>query len=139
MRCITSPELCQFPPFLDNHYSISSSGCSSARREKFLKEMEVAVPWQKLEELIEPHAPSETTSELGGRPAYPVSVMLRVYFCQSWYQLSDEAAEDSLNDSESISTRRFCLGTGSIDAIPDERSIRRFRHLLEEHKLSSLL
>lgn len=109
----------------------------TTRRERFLNEMAVAIPWGELEGLIEPHAARETPSELGGRPAYPVSVMLRIYFCQSWYQLSDEAAEDSLYDIESM--RRFCLGTASVDGVPDERSIRRFRHLLEAHKLPTLL
>lgn len=109
----------------------------TTRREKFLAEMAVAVPWKELEALIEPVAPSETPSEHGGRPAYPVSVMLRIYFCQSWYQLSDDAAEDSLYDIESM--RRFCLGTALVEAVPDERSIRRFRHLLEEHKLPQIL
>ena len=111
--------------------------CKTTRREKFLTEMESVVPWEELCGLIEPHAPREQPSDQGGRPAYPVSVMLRIYFCQSWYQLSDEAAEDSMYDIESM--RRFCLGTASVEAVPDERSIRRFRHLLEAHKLPTVL
>ena len=105
----------------------------TTKREKFLAEMQETVPWDKLEGLVRPVAPRVVPSDVGGRPAYPVSVMLRIYFCQSWYGLSDEAAEDSLYDIESL--RRFCLGTGSNQGIPDETSIRRFRHLLEENKL----
>ena len=109
----------------------------TTRREKFLAEMSKAIPWKELESLILPVAPSVVPSDVGGRPAYPVSVMLRIYFCQSWYQLSDDAAEDSLYDIESV--RRFCIGSASVEHIPDERSIRRFRHLLEEHKLPEKL
>lgn len=109
----------------------------TTRRERFLGEMSEAIPWKELERLIEPVAPSVVPSEVGGRPAYPVSVMLRVYFCQSWYQLSDDGAEDALYDIESV--RRFCTGSTSVDRIPDERSIRRFRHLLEEHELQEEL
>ena len=109
----------------------------TTRREKFLAEMSKAIPWKELESLILPVAPSVVPSDVGGRPAYPVSVMLRIYFCQSWYQLSDDAAEDSLYDIESV--RRFCIGSASVEHIPDERSIRRFRHLLEEHMLPEKL
>ena len=87
--------------------------------------MEEVIPWEKLEEFIVPLAPKEVPGEPGGRPAYSVSVMLRIYFCQSWYQLSDEAVEDSLYDSESL--RRFCLGTRARRELPDETSVRRFR------------
>ena len=63
--------------------------------------------------------------------------MRRIYLCQTWYNLSDDGMEDTLYDSESV--RRFCLGGADIDEIPDKRSIRRFRHLLEEHKLQGKL
>lgn len=109
----------------------------TTRRERFLAEMTLAVPWKELESLLRPVAPRVVPSDIGGRPAYSVSVMMRIYFCQSWYSLSDEAAEDALYDIESI--RRFCLGSASLDSVPDESSIRRFRHLLEEHRLAEKL
>jgi IS5 family transposase len=107
------------------------------RREQFLSEMESVVPWKELEKLIHPVAPRAIPSEVGGRPAHPVSVMLRIYFCQNWYQLSDEGAEDTLYDSESV--RRFCMGSASIEAIPDASSVARFRHLLDAHELQKKL
>lgn len=109
----------------------------TTRRERFLAQMQEAIPWKELEALVRPVAPRTVPTEVGGRPGYPVSVMLRIYFCQSWYQLSDDGAEDALYDIESV--RRFCVGSASVDDIPDERSIRRFRHLLEEHKLQEEL
>ena len=65
--------------------------------------------------------------------------MLRIYFLQQWYNLSDPAAEEALYDSET--TRRF-VGTGwpraienGQDTIPDESTVCLFRHLLKEHRL----
>ena len=107
------------------------------RRERFLSEMEAVVPWKEFERLIAPHAPRVIPSEEGGRPAHPVSVLLRIHFCQNWYQLSDEGAEDALYDSESV--RRFCMGSGAMNEIPSASSIRRFRHLLESHGLQEKL
>jgi transposase, IS5 family len=95
------------------------------------------IPWREFYRLIAPHAPKVIPCEEGGRPAHPVSVLLRLYFCQNWYQLSDEGAEDALYDIESV--RRFCLGSASLDGIPAASTIRRFRHLLEAHGLQEKL
>jgi IS5 family transposase len=56
---------------------------------------------------------------------------------QQWFNLSDPQAEDSLYDSESM--RRFAGVELAEDVIPDETSILRFRHLLEEHKLTAAI
>lgn len=61
--------------------------------------------------------------------------MLRIYFLQQWYGLSDPAAEESLYDIESM--RRFAGLELGEDAIPDETTILNFRQLLEKHKLTS--
>ena len=61
--------------------------------------------------------------------------MLRVYFMQQWYGLSDPAMEDSLYDVESM--RRFA-GV-DLDHIPDETTICKFRHFLERHRLTEAL
>jgi IS5 family transposase len=63
----------------------------------------------------------------------PLDTMLRVYFLQQWFDLSDPAAEDALYDSESM--RRFAGVDLGEDAVPDESTILRFRHLLETHQL----
>ena len=64
------------------------------RREKFLGEMDAVVPWGRLLILIAPHYPK--AGPKGGRPPMPLEVMLRVYFLQNWYALSDPMAEESL-------------------------------------------
>jgi IS5 family transposase len=101
------------------------------KREKFLKEMEQVVPWERLEKLIEPYYPRVGK----GRPPRGLKVMLRIYCLQQWYGLSDPGVEEALYDMESM--RRFAGLELGEDAIPDETTVLNFRHLLEEHNLTS--
>src|SRR6056297_879141 len=105
------------------------------RREKFLAEMEEVVPWRRLLALIEPHYPKRGAR--GGRPPMPLETMLRVYFLQQWYALSDPMAEEMLYDSEAM--RRFAGIELGDDRIPDETTILDFRHLLERHGLTEAI
>lgn len=99
------------------------------RREKFLEEMEQIVPWTELEALVAPHYPKGEN----GRPPVGLKVMLRIYFVQHWFNLSDPAAEEVLYDS--LALRRFAgVDLGRAPA-PDETTILNFRHLLEERDL----
>ena len=60
--------------------------------------------------------------------------MLRIHFLQQWFGLSDPAMEEALHD-----TSLYCefarLDPGAM-RLPDETTILRFRHLLEENNLS---
>ena len=67
----------------------------------------------------------------------PLVVMLRVYFLQNWYALSDPMAAETLCDSEAM--RRFAGIKLGYDRIPDETTILNFRHLLERHGLSETI
>jgi hypothetical protein len=100
------------------------------RRERFLAEMNAVIPWARLVALIEPHYPKTG----GGRPPHDLERMLRIYFLQQWFDLSDPGAEDAIYDSESM--RRFAGVELGEDSVPDETTILRFRHLLEEHALA---
>ena len=100
------------------------------RRERFLAEMDAVMPWARLMALIAPHYPSDGL----GRPRKDLELMLRVYFLQQWFNLSDPQAEESLYDSESM--RRFAGIELGETAVPDESTILRFRHLLEQHQLT---
>ena len=102
------------------------------RREKFLAEMDAVVPWTRLLALIAPHYPKVGLK--GGRPPMPLETMLRIYFLQNWYALSDPMAEEMLYDSEAM--RRFAGIELGDDRIPDETTILNFRHLLERHQLT---
>lgn len=101
------------------------------RRERFLGEMNAVIPWARLIALIEPHYPKATV----GRPPHPLETMLRIYFLQQWFDLSDPQAEDAIYDSESM--RRFARVELGEDTVPDETTILRFRHLLEANKLTA--
>ena len=101
------------------------------RRERFLREMDAVIPWVTLRALVVPHY---TKAGRGRRPL-PLDTMLRVYFLQQWFNLSDPAAEDMLYDSESM--RRFARVDLGEDTVPDESTILRFRHLLEAHSLTA--
>ena len=105
------------------------------KRDVFLAEMAKAVPWARLEALIEPHYPK--MGPKGGRRPFRLAAMLRVYCLQQWYNLSDPGAEEALYDIQSM--RAFCGLELGRDAIPDETTILNFRHLLERHDLTKAI
>lgn len=102
------------------------------RREIFLERMDGLIPWRQLEARIRPHYPKAGR----GRRPYPLSVMLRIYCVQLFYNLSDPGMEDMLYEVESV--RRF-VGLRLSGALPDETTILNFRHLLARHELGSVL
>ena len=101
----------------------------TTRREKFLSEMDRIVPWSELCALVAPKYPKAGD----GRPPKDLEMMLRIYFLQQWFNLSDPAAEDGLYDS--VAMRRFVGVDLGHMPVPDETTICRFRHLLERNKL----
>src|SRR5712692_8330648 len=103
------------------------------RREQFLSEMYRVIPWQQLLAVIEPYYPKAGQ----GRQPLGLEKMLRIYFLQQWFNLSDPQAEDAIYDSESM--RRFAGVELSEDVVPDETTILRFRHLLEAHHLTEAI
>ena len=101
------------------------------RKERFLGEMDQIIPWKTLIKPILKHYPKAGN----GRQPIGLEIMLRIYFMQQWYGLSDPAMEDSLYDIASM--RRFA-GV-DLAGIPDESTILNFRHLLERHGLTEKL
>src|SRR5271166_1282680 len=99
------------------------------KRALFLEEMERVVPWCELCGLVEPHYPKAGN----GRPPVGVERMLRVYFLQQWFNLSDPAVEEALYDSAVM--RGFVGIDLGCEPVPDETTVCKFRHLLEEHRL----
>src|SRR3954453_11381567 len=73
----------------------------TTRRAAFLAEMEQVVPWPVLGALIEPVYPKPGN----GRPPIGLERMLRIYFLQHWFNLSDPGVEEALY--ETVSMRRF--------------------------------
>src|SRR5213080_4737321 len=77
------------------------------RRAIFLEEMEQGVPWRELCALVEPHYPKPGN----GRPPVGVERMLRIYFLQQWFNLSDPAVEEALYDSVVMRTGESALAS----------------------------
>jgi transposase, IS5 family len=103
------------------------------RRDKFLAEMDVVVPWARLVERLRPLYPKGER----GRPPIGLERMLRIYFVQQWYGLADEALEDALYDSQAL--RGFAGIDLNRDPVPDATTLLKFRHWLERHELTRLL
>ena len=100
-----------------------------SRRELFLDEMEKIVPWSGLESLVCPHYAKAGN----GRQPVGLSIMLRTYFVQQWFNLSDPGVEEALYESPVL--QRFVGVDLGMAPAPDETTVLRFRHLLEKHSL----
>jgi len=101
------------------------------RKRVFLEEMDRVVPWRELVALIEPHYLGKAST---GRPPFPCELMLRIHFLQQWFGHSDPAMEESLHDVPLY--RAFSGIDPGSERLPDESTILRFRHLLEQHRLA---
>src|SRR5688572_25022931 len=95
--------------------------------------MNRVVPWAQLCALLEPVYP-----KLGsGRPPVGLERMLRIYFLQHWFNLSDPAVEEALYDSAAM--RAFVGIDLGREPAPDETTVCKFRHLLERNQLGRQL
>jgi IS5 family transposase len=63
--------------------------------------------------------------------------MLRIYFQQQWFNLSDSAVEGALYDSAAM--RAFAGVDLAHAPVPDETTVCKFRHLLERQALGKAL
>lgn len=107
---------------------IAIASSDKNRKQKFLEEMEEALPWGTLLAMCRRHYQE---GEMG-RPKTGLELLLKIYFLQQWYNLGDPTVEAEIHDS--IAFRTF-LGIDIGGEIPDESTICRFRHFLEAHKL----
>ncbi len=104
------------------------------RKEQFLDEMEVIILWKDLTAAIEPFYPQ---AEGAGWPPIGIERMLRIHFLQHWFNLSDPAVEEALYDSRAL--RQFVGIDLGREPAPDETTVCKFRHLLEQHNLGDQL
>jgi len=104
------------------------------RKEQFLDEMEVIIPWKDLTAAIEPFYPQPVGA---GRPPVGIERMLRIHFLQHWFNLSDPAVEEALYDSRAL--RQFVGIDLGREPVPDETTVCKFRHLMEQHNLGDQL
>lgn len=84
------------------------------------------MPWAAPVDLIAPYYPEGRTV----RTPFPLDTMLRTHFLQQWFILSAPGMEEAFIDTPIY--REF-VQLGEFDRRPDESSILRFRHRLEEN------
>ena len=99
------------------------------RCERFLDEMNSVIPWNDFMVEMVPHYKESNV----GRSKMNLALMLKIYFLQQWYELSDPGAEEAIYDRNSF--QKFLDIDLLSDNVPDETTILNFRHLLETHKL----
>jgi IS5 family transposase len=112
-----------------------AASCGTGRaalEEGFLDEMNLVVPWAELVSLIAPHAPAPGAK--GGRPPFAAGDHAAHSLPAAVVQPEDPAMEEALYDMALF--REFVGLDARLSNLPDESTILRFRHLLEEHKLS---
>ena len=104
------------------------------RKEQFLEEMDRIIPWSELTQALKPYYPDPTGP---GRRPKGLERMLRIYFMQHWFNLSDPGMEEALYDSRVM--RDFAGIDLGEEAAPDETTILNFRHLLEAKDMGAEL
>ena len=118
------------PSFTDVEYSRRRR---VTKRQEFLTRMDQVIPWDEWVVLVEPHY---FNSKRGRKPV-PIETMLRMYLLQVWFNLSDEAVEDAVNDSYAM--RQFMHLDFTTRQVPDATTLLHFRHLLEKHQLGKAM
>lgn len=108
---------------------LALSHSKKLRCERFLDEMNAVVPWEMFLKEINVYYDEKTV----GRKKKDALLMLKIYFLQQWYDLSDPGAEEAIYDRNSF--QKF-LGIDLLaDTVPDETTILNFRHFLEKYEL----
>lgn len=115
--------------FADMEYSCRKK---KTKREEFLEIMDEIISWDEWVGVIEPYYPKGKR----GRPPMGIEKMLRMYLLQIRFNLSDPATEDAIYDSYAI--RKFTGIDFMTEAVPDETTLCKFRHLLEANYLNIL-
>jgi IS5 family transposase len=103
------------------------------KREEFLEMMNKIIPWNEWVAIIKSYYPDGKR----GRPARDIETMLRMYFLQIWFNLSDEMTEESIYDSYAM---KKSMGVNFVEKqAPDATTLLKFRHMLEENHLCEKL
>lgn len=82
------------------------------------------IDWEPLRRKME----SLYSHTAGGRPAFPPVMLFKAVLLQKWYNLSDPAAEEAIEDRQSF--RRF-LALNLDEKGPDHSTLHRFRTRIE--------
>lgn len=112
------------PTFID----ATVADLGGPRTAAFFEKCQRLIPWASLSE---PLAGMYEDRGVGGRPAWPLVLMVKCLMLQKWFNLSDPQLEEQLRDR--LSFRRF-VGLSMTDDTPDETTFVRFRQRLLAHQ-----
>jgi len=115
--------------FTDYEYSNRKR---QTKRDEFLKIMNDIIPWDEWVAYIVPYYYANKV----GRPPRGIETMLRMYLLQSWFNLSDEAVEDSIYDSYAF--RTFMRLDFMSEQVPDATTLCKFRKLLVDNNIGKV-
>jgi len=101
----------------------------TTHRDRFLAKMNQVVPWKHLCAFVKPYIPDTTIDCC----LSDTDRMLRIYFLQHWFNLSDWYILEALHESHAMSA--FAGIDFSCNAGPSEQEITNFRYFLERHNL----
>lgn len=91
-------------------------------QNRFLIQVDQLIDWDDLRKVIEKKY-KKRENAVGGK-AYDCILLFKIMLLQTWYNLSDPAVEERINDS--IAFSRF-LGLSMEETSPDHSTISRFR------------
>lgn len=114
-----------------------TSDLGGRRAKAFFDTCQSQIPWEELAEPLACLYAKEAGSggkAAGGRPHWPIVMMLKITLMQRWFSLSDPMMEEMLLDR--LSFRRF-VGLSVDDDTPDETTICVFRRRLLEADLGA--
>src|SRR5688500_1233431 len=98
----------------------------SPRMAAFFDQMDAVVPWHELAASIADvfdDSRDEPSRGRGGRPHWPLVLMVKCLLLQKWFGLSDPGLEEMLRDR--LSFRRF-VGLSLEEQTPDETTFVKF-------------
>ena len=116
-------------------WSDEEYGCrkKKTKREAFQEVMDEMIPWKEWVGIIQPYYPEGKR----GRPPIALELLLRMYLLQVWFNLSDPGTEDAIYDRYAM--RKFMGINFLADSVPDETTLCKFRHLLEDEEAVFLM
>lgn len=103
--------------------SFAEMAASSKGNNKFLEAVNYIIDWGSINEIFEKHSKSSNL----GASSYSNIFLFKILLLQTWYNLSDPAVEEQINDR--ISFIKF-LGISIDSPTPDHSTISRFRNFL---------
>ena len=95
--------------------------------------MDEIIVWDEWVDYIKPYYYSEGGR---GRPARELECMLRMYFIQVWFSLSDVGCEEACIDSYAMGA---FLKLKAGEEVPDATTLANFRHIIEKNRLDEVL